>query len=403
MVEGLARRTAWFVVVIGTLTQAVSYIDRQTFSVLAPTISKQLHISETAYGFLAPAFSLAYLFGTPIAGWWIDRIGARRGLVGSVLAWSTVAAMHALVPSFAVLFGMRLALGLAEGPGFPGATQTIHRVLPPGERARGFGLLFTGSSIGAMIVPPLASHLYGWFDSWRVTFVGTALVGLIWIPIWMLATSPQRVREKLDAVHEPAERRPSFLELVKYPQVQRGIIAVLALSGVTAFSTLWGAKYLARTFHIEQKAVGNYLWMPALMFDGGALMFGDLAARTPRLMKLWFSFALVLALALAALPLADTPWHAMYVIGIAMMGAGALSTLVTTQLLTTMPGHVAAFAGGTLAAGQSLAFVLVGPVLGPVIEHFQSYSQVAVGIACWLIPGSTIWLLWKQHRFEHQV
>ncbi|MFT3699237.1 MAG: MFS transporter [Kofleriaceae bacterium] len=398
----LSRRSAWFVVVIGTLIQAVSYIDRSTFAVLAPTISKELHISETAYGFLAPAFSLAYLFGTPIAGWWIDRIGARRGLVGSILAWSSVAAMHALVPNFAVLFVMRLALGFTEGPGFPGATQTIYRVLDPKERARGFGLLFTGSSIGGMIAPPLASHLYGWFG-WRMAFVGTALVGLIWIPLWIGATSSRDARAKLDVPHEPAKPRPSFLELIKYPQVQRGVIAVLALSGVTAFVTLWGAKYLVRTFGIDQKSVGDYIWLPAVTLDAGALLFGDLAARAPKRIKLWFVIGLALALALAFLPLVETPWQSMGVIGVAMAGAGALSVLVTTQVLTTMPGNVAAFAGGTLAMGQPLATVILGPVLGPVIDHFQSYSQVAVGIACWLIPGSVIWLLWKRQSFEHQV
>ena len=32
----LSRRVAWSVVAVATLTMTVSYIDRQTFSVLAP-------------------------------------------------------------------------------------------------------------------------------------------------------------------------------------------------------------------------------------------------------------------------------------------------------------------------------------------------------------------------------
>ena len=38
----------------------------------------------------------------------------RRGLLASVLAWSGVAALHAIVPGFGVLFVLRLALGITE-------------------------------------------------------------------------------------------------------------------------------------------------------------------------------------------------------------------------------------------------------------------------------------------------
>src|SRR5215212_8817730 len=102
---------AWQVAIVATLTMTVSYVDRQTLAVLAPSVTKALNISNEAYGWLGSAFSIAYLFGTPLSGWWIDRIGARRGLVASVLAWSAVAALHAVVPGFGMLFALRLALG----------------------------------------------------------------------------------------------------------------------------------------------------------------------------------------------------------------------------------------------------------------------------------------------------
>src|SRR5678816_4665724 len=113
----VSRRMAWQVALVATFTMTVSYVDRQTLAVLAPSVTKALGISDQAYGWLGSAFSMAYLIGTPFAGWWIDRAGARRGLVASVFAWSAVAALHALVPGFAMLFVLRLALGITEGPG----------------------------------------------------------------------------------------------------------------------------------------------------------------------------------------------------------------------------------------------------------------------------------------------
>jgi len=187
----LSRRETWAVAIVATLTMTVSYVDRATLSVLAPSVTKALDISNEAYGWLTSAFAIAYLVGTPIAGWWIDRIGARRGLLGSLLVWSTIAALHALAPGFGVLFALRIALGLAEGPSFPGSSQTVQRVLSPGERERGFGILFTGSSVGGMLAPLIASWLYR-LHGWRFAFLGTAAVGLLWIPLWLIVTRRAR-------------------------------------------------------------------------------------------------------------------------------------------------------------------------------------------------------------------
>ncbi|HEY6032651.1 MAG TPA: MFS transporter, partial [Kofleriaceae bacterium] len=326
----LSRRVAWAVVAVATLTMTVSYIDRQTFSVLAPKVTEALGISETGYGWLASAFSIAYLLATPIAGWWIDRMGARRGLALSVLVWSGIAALHALVPNFAVLFALRIALGLAEGPGFPGAAQTVQRALPPEERARGFGLLFTGSSIGGMIVPPIAARLYAAFG-WRVTFLGTAIAGLVWIPLWIALARRRDVSAQLElAPVAKTTVRPRFGELLRERVIVRGLLGVFAAAPVIGFVAAWGAKYLVWTHAIDQKHVGDYLWLPPLCLDAGAIVFGDLASRLRRPggkppVVLYFA-ALMLVSAVAVVPWAMTPWKATALLGLASAGGGAMYT-----------------------------------------------------------------------------
>lgn len=171
--HALSRGAAWTIALTATMTMAVSYMDRQTLAVLAPTVTKELSISEVTYGWLVSTFSVAYLIGSPIAGRILDKIGVRRGLLGAVLIWSVIAALHAPVPNVAALFALRIALGLAESPSFPGAAQTVQRALPPADRARGFGILFTGSSLGSMIAPGLATTLKIYFG-WRLAFLGTA-------------------------------------------------------------------------------------------------------------------------------------------------------------------------------------------------------------------------------------
>lgn len=398
----LDRRTAWIVALVATATMTVSYVDRTTLAVLAPTITKELDISEAQYGWLTSAFSFAYLVATPFAGWWIDRAGARRGLVTSVLAWSAVAALHALVPGFGVLLALRIALGMAEGPSFPGAAQTVSRVLPPADRSRGFGVLFTGSSIGAMLTPPLASWLYD-LAGWRVAFLGTAVVGLAWLPIWLAFTSRADVRAKMDATEVVAEapvaRAIPLHHLVLEPVIQRALIAIFAVAPVIGLVGAWGAKYLVRIHAIDQAAVGHFLWLPPLGLDLGAVLFGDLAGRQLRAAgvppRALFAGAALMTASMALLPLATTPWQAMAIMAVALAGGGAVYTLVTGDALGRVPRHVVSSAGGVIAGAQSLALVVANPLVGMAVAAYGTYDVVAIALGCWVVPGCAVWWAWR--------
>jgi MFS family permease len=388
----LSRRTAWTVAIVATLTMTVSYIDRSSLAVLGPSVTKALDINETQFGWLASAFAIAYLFATPLAGWWIDRIGARRGLVISVLLWTTVAALHAIVPGFGVLFAMRIALGITEGPSFPGASQTIQRILPPEERPRGFGVLFTGSSIGGMIVPKLATMLFD-VGGWRFAFLGTALAGLMWIPAWIVVTRNPEVRARLDAHADKVDvPRPTFMEIARDRNMIRAWAAILAVAPVTGFGFTWGAKYLVAEHGLTQSQVGSYLWLPPLLFDLGAIGFGDLASRRPSRRRSLFVVGMLLATAIGAVQYAGGPWAAVGMFGIAMAGGGVVYTLVTSDLLGRMPANAISFAGGMIAAAQSLIHIIVNPLVGDSLDRTHSYTPALVATAVWVVPGCIVWL-----------
>jgi len=402
----LSRRVAWSVALVATLTMTVSYVDRQAFAFLSVKVTKDLGISNTEYGLLLLAFSLAYLVATPLGGWWIDRVGARRGLVVSVLVWSAIAALHCFASGLVMLFVLRIALGLAEGPSFPGSAQTVQRALPPGERARGFGVLFTGSSIGGMIVPPLAAALYALYG-WRLAFVVTAVLGLVWVPLWLAATRQRGVAAALDqaAAAGAGEPRATFGELVRHPLLIRGLVAVFAAAPIFGFALGWGSKYLNRTFDVSQADAGGYLWLPPLAFDLGAIAFGDLASRQRRPEgappRLLFAIAIPLGACLGGLPSASSPWEATALIAAAMVGGGGMYTLVTADLLARMPAANVSFAGGILAGAQSLALIIMNPLVGAAVDRYDGYDVPTTVLGLWVLPGALIWLAWRPApRFE---
>lgn len=401
--QKLSRVEAWALALAATLTMSVSYIDRQTLAAIAPSVQRELSIPDRAYGDLVSAFSIAYLVGAPAAGFLIDRIGARRGLLGAVLFWSAVAALHALVPSFGVLFALRIALGLAESPSFPGAAQTVNRALPPAERARGFGVLFTGSSIGAMIAPPLATYLdakYGF----RTAFLGTAAAGLLWVPLWLRFAYTDRARRALDLDLDaaPAAARPSIKTALAHPAVLRAMLVVLASAPLLSLLFNWGTKLLVHDHHLTQRETGRFLWLPPLFFDAGAILFGHLAAvarargRTdggvPRSL---LAAAAVIMLAGAAIPFAPTPHFVIAAMCLAMIGGGGLYALPMADLSARVPPSIVATAGGICAAAQSIAHIVANPMIGRTVERTSSYALITLALTLWVIPGCVGWLLWK--------
>lgn len=397
------RGRAWALTLVATFTMAISYVDRQVLAVLAPTVTAALRIDEVGYGVLASAFSVAYLVGAPVAGRIVDAVGARRGLLGAVVVWSIVAAAHAGAVGFGSLLLLRVALGLAEAPSFPGAVQTVQRALPPAERARGFGVLFTGSSIGAMIAAPLATILEAKLG-WRLAFLTSAIVGLVWIPLWLaLAWSPEG-RAALDRESAPSppgvsrDEKPPVLSIVRHPAVLRAMLVVFASAPTMAFILLWGAKFLVRRYGVTQLEVGHYLWAPPLFFDLGAILFGDFASRRARdperSPRGLFAIAVVLACAVGLVPLTSGAWPAVLLFGVAGAGVGALFALLTSDMLARVPQQAVSLAGGITAAAQSLAYIVALPLVGLVVKRTGSYALVLYALAIWTVPGCVGWLLW---------
>ncbi|HEY8091676.1 MAG TPA: MFS transporter, partial [Polyangiaceae bacterium] len=272
----LDRPTAWLLTVAAVAALSISYVDRQTLSVLAPTVTKALHIDDAAYGWLSAGFSMAYLAAAPFAGALVDRLGARRSLPAAILLWSVVAALHALAPAFGVLLALRLALGVAESPSFPAGVQIVRRTLPEDAQARGTSMLFVGMSVGAMLAPPLAIAV-ATRSSWRWAFVGTALLASAWLPLWWLSTRRPDVRASLDT--RPPAVTASKLEALLHPAMLRGLVGVLSVTPMSVFMLAWESKlYVARTA-LTQKDLAPYLMTSAVLYDVGALVAGDLSSR----------------------------------------------------------------------------------------------------------------------------
>jgi predicted MFS family arabinose efflux permease len=158
------------------------------------------------------------------------------------------------------------------------------------------------------------------------------------------------------------------------------------------------------THAISQKHVGDYLWLPPLALDAGAIIFGDLGSRLRRAdgsppASLYFA-ALILVSAIALVPWAMSPWKATAFLSLASAGGGAMYTLSTSDMLSKLAPGIVSFAGGTLAGAQSLALIIANPLIGYVVDHRDNYDAVTIALAVCAIPGALIWMVWRPRASE---
>src|SRR3954462_7894758 len=103
--------TRWIPAVTMLAEALVSYIDRNTLPILAPTILRETGLSAEQYGFIISAFSIAYMLANPIWGRILDRTGLRRGMMAAVSCWTVASVAHVFAGGLWGFAAARAALG----------------------------------------------------------------------------------------------------------------------------------------------------------------------------------------------------------------------------------------------------------------------------------------------------
>src|SRR3984957_8080322 len=146
----------WWIAGLLFLATLISYIDRLTLSVLAPTICNDLHLSNFQYASISVWFLLAYSFGQTVFGKLQDRMGTKIGLSIAMTLWSIAETAQAATRGLFSLCAFRSVLGLGEGGHWPAAIKGVAEWFPLEERAFGIGIGNTGGALGSAGAAPVS-------------------------------------------------------------------------------------------------------------------------------------------------------------------------------------------------------------------------------------------------------
>ena len=264
----------WLMIFLGCAANAINYIDRANLAVAAPTIRHDMGISATTMGLILGAFFWTYAFMQLPFGWFADRVGARLSLALAVLWWSVATALTATARSVASFTGFRLLLGIGEAGAYPSGAKLNVTWFPRRERAIVASIFDSGSRIGNALALPLVAWLIGSF-SWRVSFVVTGVLGIVWTVVWLLVyRDPEKHRsvtpEQLALLKAERGTTPpgppiAWSSLFRYRTIWGMMIGFFCLNFVIYFFITWFPTYLvqARGFSLAQ--LGTLGLLPGLV------------------------------------------------------------------------------------------------------------------------------------------
>ncbi len=151
--------------------------------------------------------------------------------------------MSASVAGFAFC---RVLLGLGEAAIFPGSVRSIAEWFPQRERAFATGLFNAGTNVGALATPivvPIIALRYGWY--WA--FIGTGLLGFLWLGVWLWQYMTPRTHPGVNAAELAIiESDPPDGAAFKVPGLaMAGIVAAVCFVSGTVAATFFGARLIA--------------------------------------------------------------------------------------------------------------------------------------------------------------
>jgi ACS family hexuronate transporter-like MFS transporter len=410
--RGSQGRVRWWIVWTLFLSTVINYISRQTFSVLAPLITAQYHLTHTDLAKILGAFQIAYAVTWLLGGIFLDAVGTRIGLALAVVFWSVVNILTGFASSVFSFAAFRFLLGIGEGFNWPGASKTVAEWFPSQERSLAVAIFDSGSSVGgaiAALVIPLVAVSFGW----RSAFLVSGLLGFVWLVLWLrvyhpLDRHPRVSKDEVAFIRAGQEVPPisaergvrRWLKLARQRNVW-GIVVGRALTDpIWWFYVFWLPQYLSDARGFSLKRIALFAWMPFIAADlgnfTGGLISGYCIRRGVSVVRArtWICAVSCLPM-LAGIPAAGvhSVYAALALICFALWGYASWSTMGLTLPSDLFPQDVVA----TVTGLSGLAAGLVGAVftiaVGVLVDRFSYAPAFLVAGLMPLVATASLFLL----------
>lgn len=413
------KNLRWYIIALVCLGTIVNYLSRSSLSVAAPQVMLDLNFSEREYSWIVSAFQICYTIAQPIAGYIIDMIGLKVGFFIFAIAWSIFNMAHAFAGGWISLAILRGGMGLTEAAAIPAGMKASAEWFPARERGIASGLFNAGTSVGAMLAPPLVVWAMLTFEDvglgTEMAFIITGGIGILFSITWFLIyRSPTKhawiTKKELAYIEQGQEKhlasddsKPAVKTIIK----QRNFwgLAIARFLADPAWGTLsfWMPLYLTSVMHLPLKEIAMFAWLPFLAADFGCLAGGFMAKffmekmhmTTLNARRTSFTIGAILMLAIGFVSVVEDPYIAIALMSIGGFAHQTLSTVVITMSADLFKKNeiatVAGLTGSAAWIGQ-LSFTLVMGALVAIIGYGPFFVSLSIFD---VIGAAVLWLVLK--------
>ena len=242
-------------------------------------------------GYVDGTFKAAYAVGFLVVGYFIDRIGTKRGFSVSLLIWSIAGVLNGLVGSARGLSMVRILLGIGESGNFPSAVKAVAEWFPKKERSLATGLFNAGANVGivltAIAVPYITIH-YGWRAAFIITGVLGFVVLVLWVWVYKLPTQLTSVSSaELQHIQSDSanrdEKRIPWAQMFRHRQTWAFCAGKFFADPIWYFYLTWLPDFFNSNESLQHKLDLKHIGLPLLVIyivsDLGSIFFGWLSSR----------------------------------------------------------------------------------------------------------------------------
>ena len=365
-----ARRDYGTISLIG-LAHGTSHFFHMLLPPLFPAFIKDFGLSYSELGLLVTTFFVISGIGQALAGFLVDKRGARPVLFAALACFVLASVAAGMATGFAGLMLAAALAGLGNSPFHPVDFTILNKRVSQQRLGHAFSVHGITGNLGWALAPVFSIGIAEATGNWRYAYLGTGLVALAVIALLFFK------REAIDdsqgswghakPVAGVKEEHPmAFLRL---PSVwlcfSFFFFTTAALSAIQSFASPALGQMYGLPLSLTAYVVTGYMLCGAL----GMVIGGFLVARVQRLER---TIALAMALAAGLLLLVAAGWLpplvAAAATALAGFGTGLAGPSRDMLIKRAAPPGATGRVYGTVYSGLDVGFALAAPVFGAMLD-----------------------------------
>ena len=374
--KALLRQDARVIGLVG-LAHGTSHFYHLILAALFPWLKPAFNLSYAELAMLMTVFFVVSGIGQAMAGFVVDKVGARRVLFFGISMLGVSALLLSAANSYATLMLGALVAGVGNSIFHPADYTILNQRVSKARLAHGFSVHGISGNIG-WAASPLFLTAIAAAGSWR-----TALLCASVLPLAVLAILfVQRDAIRPEPIVQHAEKQQGgTLDFLKLPSVWMCFafffLTALALGGIQSFASTGLVKLYGMTLTLATSSYTAYMLASA----GGMLLGGFLGAGAKnhdRTVAAAFTVAAILALLLSAAVL--PAWCAFLLMGLIGFFSGIAGPSRDLMIRAAAPKNATGRVYGVVYSGLDSGLALGPPIFGLMMDANQP-SWVFIGIA----------------------